>query len=58
MRIERRTIGQIILLLLPTLALAIPAENVLIGKVVKVTDGDTWASDSSIGSMAGADRAV
>ena len=30
-----------ILLLLPTLALAVPSENVLIGKVVKVTDGDT-----------------
>ena len=30
-----------ILLLLPTLAYAVPNENVLISKVVKVTDGDT-----------------
>ena len=30
-----------VLLLLLTVALAIPTENVLIGEVVKVTDGDT-----------------
>ena len=30
-----------ILLQLPTLALAVPSKHVLIGKVVKVTDGDT-----------------
>jgi hypothetical protein len=30
-----------ILLLLPTLACVVPSKNVLIGKVVKVTDGDT-----------------
>ena len=30
-----------ILLLLPILALAVPSKHVLIGKVVKVTDGDT-----------------
>ena len=27
--------------LLPTLAFSVPSKNVLIGKVVKVTDGDT-----------------
>ena len=31
----------LILLLLPTLALAVPSKHVLIGNVVKVTDGDT-----------------
>ena len=31
------------LLWLPTLAYAVPTENVLIGKVVKITDGDTIA---------------
>ena len=30
-----------ILLLLPTLACAVPSKQVLIGKVVKVIDGDT-----------------
>ena len=29
------------ILLLPVLALAVPTDNVLIGRVVKVTDGDT-----------------
>ena len=30
-----------VLLLLPTLAFAVPSKHVLFGKVVKVTDGDT-----------------
>jgi len=36
-----RWLFAILLLLLPVLTYAVPSENVLIGKVVKVTGGDT-----------------